>query len=46
LSLNAEITKVFTQLSSLAFSAPYNETNVEKGGVMGIRKALTTEKIR
>ena len=46
LSQNAEITKVFTQLSSIAFASPFSETSVEKGGVSGIRKALTTEKIR
>jgi hypothetical protein len=46
LSRNAEITKIFTQLSSIAFAPPYNDATVEKGGVVGIRKALTTEKIR
>jgi hypothetical protein len=46
LSHHAEITKVFTQLSSIAFASPFSDTAVEKGGVLGIRKALTTEKSR
>jgi hypothetical protein len=46
LSRNAEITKIFTQLSSIAFASPFSDSTVEKGGVVGIRKALTTEKMR
>jgi hypothetical protein len=46
LSGNAEVTRVLQAVADIAFGPPYDPGAVDKGGFVGVKKALATEKTR
>lgn len=40
------MTRVFNAVAGIAFAPPFDPSAIDKGGLAGIKKALSTEKTR